>query len=126
VATGKINVSTAAGLAGLGKEEQADALKHNKAAIRTKAKESGQRKRAATRKAANNGVVKASGTKVNDDAVKLEDANKDFTDFLVTLVKMEGVLERDQGGFVVQVRKLKLKNRVHVEKRMLNVTDRLK
>jgi hypothetical protein len=72
------------------------------------------------------GVVKLSGTKANDDAVKLEDADKDFTDFLVTLVKLEGVLERDQGGFAVQVRKLKLKNRVHVAKRMLNVTDRLK
>jgi hypothetical protein len=71
------------------------------------------------------GVVKASGTKVNDDAVKQEDGDKDFTDFLVTLVKMEGVLERDQGGFAVQVCKLKPEDRDWLQEQMDSVTDRL-
>jgi hypothetical protein len=71
------------------------------------------------------GVVKPSGTKVKDDAVKQEDANKDFTDFLVTLVKLEGVLERDQGGFAVQVGKLKPEDRDRLQEQMDSVTDRL-
>jgi hypothetical protein len=122
VAIGKVNVTTAVDRSGLDKEEQADALKHNKATMRAWAKEGAQRKKAAAKKPAGNGVVQASGIKAR---AKDQDADAEFTDFHATLVKLKEVLERDQGGFAVQVGKLKPEDRDRLQEQMDSATDRL-
>src|SRR5262249_32870723 len=61
VETGKVSVAAGASLTGLDKEQQAHALKQDKATIRAKAKEGARRRKAAS-EAANNGTVRRSRT----------------------------------------------------------------
>jgi hypothetical protein len=56
---------------------------------------------------------------------KAKDQDAEFTDFHATLVKLKEVLERDQGGFAVQMRKLKPEERDRLQEQMDSVTDRL-
>ena len=125
VTEGQVSVSTAADLAGLGHEEQVEALAKGLAAVRAKAKEGAQRKKA-TDMAANDGAVRRSrtkgdgtqGTAVTEEAKKKADEAERFQHFLHALTELEAVSEFDKGDFAAQARKLPQKERERLKARL--------
>jgi len=121
VTEGQVSVSTAADLAGLGHEEQVEALAKGLAAVRAKAKEGARR-----RKAANGGAVRRSrtkgdgtqGTAVAEEAKKKADEAERFQRFLHALTELEAVSEFDKGDFAAQARKLPQKERERLKARL--------
>ena len=133
VTEGQVSVSTAADLTGLGHEEQDAALAQGPAAVRARAKEGAQRKKA-TDMAANDGAVRRSrtkgdgtqGTAVTEEAKKKADEAERFQHFLHALTELEAVWTLDKGGFVTRARKLAQKERGRLKARLDNLGARAK